>query len=56
LTWLATRHPIAAAVIAAGMLAAILVVMRWIVRAMKKLFRGAEKELERSKPRDLNAA
>jgi hypothetical protein len=56
ITWLATRHPIAAAVIVAGMLATILFVMRWVVRAMKKLFRGAEKELEPSKPRDLNAA
>jgi hypothetical protein len=56
ITWLATRHPIAAAVIVAGMLAAILFVMRWVVRAMKKLFRGAERELEPPKPRDLNAA
>src|SRR5208283_3471036 len=34
LTWLATQHPIAAALIVAAFLAAILVVMRWIVRAM----------------------
>lgn len=56
ITWLATRHPIAAAVIVAGMLAAILFAIRWVVLAMKKLFRGAEKELEPSKPRDLNIA
>jgi len=35
-------------------------VMRWIVRAMKRamknLFRGAERELTPSKRRDLNAA
>jgi hypothetical protein len=30
--------------------------MRWVVRAMKKLFRGAENELAPSKHRDLNAA
>ena len=72
LTWLATRHPIAAALIVAAFLAVIVVVMRWIVRAMtralKNLFHGAENEagndvkngaedeLAPSKPRDLNAA
>src|SRR5271157_1909033 len=44
LTWLATRHPIAASLIVAAFLAAIVVVMRWIVRAvtraMKNLFPG----------------
>jgi hypothetical protein len=48
LTWLATRHPIAAALIVAAFLAVIVVVMRWIVRAMtrvlKNLFQGAENE------------
>jgi hypothetical protein len=62
LTWLATRHPIAAALIVAAFLAVIVVVMRWIVRAMtralKSLFHGSEKqnELAPSKGRDLNAA
>jgi hypothetical protein len=60
LTWLATQHPIAAALIVAVFLAAIVVVMRWIVRAMKQamknLFAGAENELSPSKRRDLNAA
>ena len=60
LTWLATRHPIAAALIVAAFLAVIAVVMRWIVlamtRAMKNLFSGAETELAPSKRRDLNAA
>lgn len=46
LTWLATRHPIAAALIVAAFLAVIVVVMRWIVRAMtralKTLFQGDE--------------
>ncbi len=60
LTWLATRHPIAAALIVAAFLAVIAVVMRWIVRAisraMKNLFSGAETELASSKRRDLNAA
>ena len=60
LTLLASRHPIAAALIVAAFLVVIVVVMRWIVRAMKRamknLFRGAERELTPSKRRDLNAA
>ena len=56
LTWLATQHPIAAALIVAAFLAVIGFVMRWVIRAMKKLFRGTENELVPSKPRDLNAA
>jgi hypothetical protein len=56
LTWFATQHPIAAAGIVAAFLVIIVVVMRWVVRAMKKLFRGAENELAPSKHRDLNAA
>jgi hypothetical protein len=56
LTWLATQHPIAAAGIVVAFLVMIAVVMRWVVRAMKKLFRGAENELVASNPRNLNAA
>jgi len=60
LTWLATRHPIAAGLIVAAVLAIIVVVMRWVFRAMsramKNLFSGAENELVPSKRRDLNAA
>ena len=65
LTWLATRHPIAAALIVAAFLAVIVIATRWIVRsltqAMKSLFRGvenerSESELAPSNRRDLNAA
>ena len=60
LTWLATRHPIAAGLIVAGFLAIIVVVMRWVFRAMsramKNLFSGGANELAPSKRRDLNAA
>jgi hypothetical protein len=56
LTWFATQHPIAAAGIVVAFLVMIAVVMRWVVRAMKKLFRGAENELAASKHRNLNAA
>src|SRR5208337_1711995 len=64
LTWLATQHPIAAALIVAAFLAATLVVMRWIVRAMtwalKTLFPGVTTERAENAPapsnrRDLNA-
>ncbi|HMD17505.1 MAG TPA: DUF4126 domain-containing protein [Terriglobales bacterium] len=56
LTWFATQHPIAAALIAAVFLGVIAVVIRWVVRAMKNLFRGAEDELATSRRRHLNAA
>jgi hypothetical protein len=56
LTWLAAQHPIAAALIVAAFLGVIIVVMRWVVRAMKKLFRGAEEELKPAAKRNLNAA
>jgi len=56
LTWFATQHPIAAALIVAIFLGAIAVVIRWVVRAMKNLFRGAENELATAGRRDLNAA
>jgi Domain of unknown function (DUF4126) len=55
LTWLATQHPIAAGGIVAVFLVLIVVVMRWIVGAMKSLFRGAENELASPKRRNLNA-
>jgi len=51
LTWLATRHPIAAGTIVVVFLVVIVVVMRWVVRAMKNLFRGAKNELAPSKRR-----
>ena len=65
LTWLATQHPIAATLIVAAFLAVIVVVMRWIVRAMaramKNLFLGvptepAENQPTPAKRRDLDAA
>jgi len=55
LTWFATSHPLIAGSIVLTLLVAIVVVIRFVVRAMKKLFRGAEDEVrvERAK---LNAA
>ncbi|MGC2194970.1 MAG: DUF4126 domain-containing protein [Terriglobales bacterium] len=45
LTWFATQHPYLAATLAIGFLAVIAVLVRWVVRALKALFRGAEGEL-----------
>jgi hypothetical protein len=45
LIWLATRHPYWAAAIAGVFLATIVVLVRWVVRALRALFRGAEREL-----------
>src|SRR5216684_2186494 len=68
LTWFATQHPITAALIVAGFLAVIVALMRWVIRAMKNLFRGTQNEarngaendpdndLAPSKRHDLDAA
>ena len=47
LTWLATRHPYAAGTLAAVFVVIIVILMRWVVRALRALFRGAEDELAR---------
>ncbi len=56
LTWLATQHPIMAALIVAAFLIVIVAAIRWVVRALKNLFRGAEDELAAASSRKLNAA
>jgi hypothetical protein len=56
LTWFATQHPIMAAAIVAVFLVAVAVVIRWVIRAMKNLFRGAEDELAAASAKKLNAA
>ena len=45
LTWLATRHPYAAATIALCLVTVIVLLARVVIRALRALFRGAEKEL-----------
>jgi hypothetical protein len=45
LTWLATRHPYASALITILMLLLIVLATRWVVRAMRRLFSDAEDEL-----------
>jgi Domain of unknown function (DUF4126) len=45
LTWFATRHPYIAAALALCFVAVIILLVRWVVRALRSLFRGAENEL-----------
>lgn len=45
LTWFATRHPMAAAVVVAFMLVITVAIVRWVVAALRSLFRGAEDRL-----------
>lgn len=46
LTWFATQHPYSAAAVVFVLLAVIAVLIRWIARALRELFRGAEREWE----------
>ena len=45
LTWLATKHPYAAGGIAFTLVLVIVLAIRWVWRALRNLFRGAEREL-----------
>jgi hypothetical protein len=45
LTWLATQHPYWAAGLAGALLVTIIMLVRWVVRALRALFRGAEQGL-----------
>ncbi len=45
LTWLATRYPYVAGVLATILVVIIVLLARWVIRAMRALFRGAEREL-----------
>jgi hypothetical protein len=45
LTWFATRHPYSAAAIVAVLLAITVVLVRWVLRALRALFGGAEHAL-----------
>ena len=45
LTWFATRHPYLAASLALVFILIIVLLVRWVVRAIRALFRGAEGEL-----------
>lgn len=56
LTWFATQHPMLAAAIVVAFLFVIMAVIRWVIRALKNLFRGAEDELAATMSKKLNAA
>jgi len=45
LTWLATRHPYVAGAIALALVAIVILLAHVVIRAVRALFRGAEKEL-----------
>lgn len=45
LTWLATRHPYIAGTLATMLVIIVVLLTRWVIRAMRALFRGAEHEL-----------
>jgi hypothetical protein len=45
LTWFATQHPVLASLIVLAFLVAIVVTIRWVIRALRSLFRDAEAEL-----------
>jgi hypothetical protein len=45
LTWLATRHPYTGAAIVLTLVIVIILLARLVVRALRALFRGAEREL-----------
>ena len=47
LTWLATRHPYLAGTLALVLVGIIAILTRWVIRALRALFRGAEHELAR---------
>ena len=48
LTWFATRHPYFAAGIVGVLLIVIGILVRWVVRSLRALFRGAEQVVERA--------
>lgn len=45
LTWLATRHPYVAGALVAIFVAIVAILTRWVFRAIRALFRGAEQQL-----------
>ncbi len=46
LTWLAMHHPYIAAGIALVLVLSVIVTVRWVIRALRALFRGAERVVE----------
>ena len=47
LTWLATQHPYVAGSLAVLLAIVVVLLTRWVIRAMRALFQGAERQLAR---------
>jgi len=47
LTWLATQHPYLAGVLAGALVLTIILLVKWVIRAMRILFSGIEHEMAR---------
>lgn len=47
LTWLATQHPYIAGTLATIFVVIVVLLIRWVIQALRALFRGAEQELAR---------
>ncbi len=47
LLWLAARHPYWAAGIVVAFLAAVVILIRWVIRALRSMFSGAERQAAR---------
>jgi hypothetical protein len=45
LTWFAVKHPYLSAIIVLAFVLVIVLLIRWVIRALRALFRGAEREL-----------
>jgi hypothetical protein len=45
LTWLATRHPYIAGALALILVAIVVMLTRWVIRGLRALFRGAERQI-----------
>jgi hypothetical protein len=50
LTWLATRHPVAAASIATAAVVVVVLLIRWVWHALCRLFAGAERRIPVQSP------
>jgi hypothetical protein len=50
LTWFATKHPFLAAATATILVVVVILLIRWVVRAVRALFRGAEREWSQRAP------
>jgi len=50
LTWFATKHPFLAAATTTILVVTVILLIRWVVRAVRALFRGAEREWSQRTP------